>query len=300
MRLLGSNKEIEKDREGHSIGVFGDTPLLNSGRAVEPTTRYMASLLPTRTNSRNIPGCLETFQDLLGRVQGAIRRQGTQLHRAIPAEERLLVTARFLATREILSSLHFQYRLGISTLSGIVLRDEFILLPTAYMWMEIADKFWSVCKFPNCLGAVDGKHIRITKPARSGSEHFNYKKYFSVVLMAIADADCRFIAMDIGAFGRGNNSQTFKNSDMGLRVYGKTFHFPLPQPLPNTQDPPMPFVMVGDEAFQMCENLLKPYFSRNLNHTKRIYNYRLTRARRTVECTFWDSCLKMAHSWDSH
>ncbi|XP_069625366.1 uncharacterized protein [Ranitomeya imitator] len=167
----------------------------------------------------------DSFRELLGRVPGAIQRQDTQLRRAIPAEERLLVTLRFLATGESLSSLHFQYRLGIYTLSGIVadtcralwnvLRDEFIPLPTEDMWIEIAEKFWSVCDFPNCLGAVDGKHIRVIKPARTELEYFNYKKYFSVVLMAIADTDCRFIAMDIGAFGHGNDSQTFKNSDMG-------------------------------------------------------------------------------------
>ncbi|XP_069615712.1 uncharacterized protein [Ranitomeya imitator] len=180
----------------------------------------------------------DSFRDLLDRVQGAIRRQDTQLRRAIPPEERLLVKLRFQATGESLSSLHFQYRLGISTLSGIVvdtcralwnvLRDEFIPLPTEDMWMGIAEKFWSVCDFPNCLGAVDGKHIRIIKPARTGSEYFNYKKYFSVLLMAIANADCRFIAVDIGAFGRGNDSQTFKNSDIGRRVYAKNFNFPRP------------------------------------------------------------------------
>ncbi|XP_069616266.1 uncharacterized protein [Ranitomeya imitator] len=238
----------------------------------------------------------DLFRDLLARVQGTIWRQDTQLRTAIPLEERLLVTLRLLATGESLSSFHFQYRLGISTLSGIVadtclvlwnvLRDEFIPLPTLDMWLEIAEKFWSVCDFPNCLGAVDGKHIHIIKPARTGSEYFNYKKYFYVVHMAIADADCLFISVDIGAFGRGNDSQTFKNSDMGCRVYRKKFNFPRPQPLPNTQGAPMPFVMVGDETFQMCENLLKPYSSWDLNHTRGIFNYRLTRARRTVECTF--------------
>ncbi|XP_073404157.1 uncharacterized protein [Dendrobates tinctorius] len=238
----------------------------------------------------------ESFLDLLGMVEGNIRRRDTQLRRAIPPEERLLVTLRFLATGESLSSLHFQYRLGISTLSGIVadtcralwdvLCPEFLPLPTAEKWLQISDKFWAVCNFPNCLGAVDGKHIRITKPARSGSEYYNYKKYFSTVLMAIADADCRFVAVDIGAFGRGNDSQTFKNSDMGRRLYGNHFNFPLARPLPQTQTPPLPFVVVGDEAFQMCPNLLKPYSSRDLDHPKKIFNYRLTRGRRTVECAF--------------
>ncbi|XP_069616939.1 uncharacterized protein [Ranitomeya imitator] len=238
----------------------------------------------------------ESFRDLLLRVQGAISRQNTQLRRAIPAEERLLVTLRFLATGESLSSLEFQLRIGISTLSGIVvdtcqalwdvLHEEFIPLPTPEIWQENAEKFWEICNFPNCLGAVDGKYIRITKPSGTGSKYFNYRKYFSVVLMAIAAADCRFVSMDIGPSGQGNDSQTFKNSVMGKRLYGNNLNFPLPRPLPNSEGPPMPFVVVGDEAFQMCANLLKPYSSRDLNHTKRIFNYRLTRARRTVECAF--------------
>ncbi|XP_073402426.1 uncharacterized protein [Dendrobates tinctorius] len=214
----------------------------------------------------------QSFMYLLGRVQDVIQRQDTQLRCAIPPEERLLVTLRFLATGETLSSLHFQYWLGISTLFGIVmdtcqalwdvLCPEFLPLPTVEKWLEHAERFWTVCNFPNCLGAVDGKNIWILKPKRTGSEYYNYKKYFSTVLMAISDADCKFVAVDIGAFGRGNDSQAFKNSDMGRRLYGNQFNFPMPRPLPQ------PFVMVGDETFQMCQNLLKPYSSHDLDHTK--------------------------------
>jgi hypothetical protein len=48
----------------------------------------------------------------------------------------------------------------------------------------------------------------------------------------------------------------------------------------------MPFVLVGDEAFALSEHVLLPYPNKNLTCLKHIYNYRLSRARRIVECTF--------------
>lgn len=48
----------------------------------------------------------------------------------------------------------------------------------------------------------------------------------------------------------------------------------------------MPFVVVGDEAFELANTILRPYAKRNLDYIKRIYNYRQTRARRMIECTF--------------
>ncbi|XP_069800071.1 uncharacterized protein [Dendropsophus ebraccatus] len=237
-----------------------------------------------------------SFEDLLRHVGPTIQRQNTRFRRSVSPEERLMVTLRYLATGESFSSLHFQFRLGKSTISGIVrdtckalwdsLREDFIPHPSAQQCMDIADKFFEVTQFPNCVGAVDGKHIRIQKPQNTGSQFYNYKKYFSVILMAIADAQYKFVAVDIGLFGWTNDSRVFKNSSMGRRLYTGTFGLPDPRPFPGTDGPLVPFVVVADEAFQMCENLLKPYSSRGLNYRQRIYNYRLTRARRFVECAF--------------
>ena len=54
----------------------------------------------------------------------------------------------------------------------------------------------------------------------------------------------------------------------------------------------MPFVIVGDEAFALSQHVLRPYLSRNLDVARRIYNYRLTRARIIVECAFGIVCNK--------
>jgi hypothetical protein len=45
-------------------------------------------------------------------------------------------------------------------------------------------------------------------------------------------------------------------------------------------------VFVGDEAFALDENFLRPYPQKDLDHGKRIFNYRLSRARNVVENAF--------------
>ncbi|XP_077115800.1 uncharacterized protein LOC143770243 [Ranitomeya variabilis] len=125
----------------------------------------------------------ENFEILLGRVEDSIRRRDTQMRFSISPAERLMVTIRFLATGESFSSLHFQFRLGISTISGIIrdtcralwdcLQAEYIPEPSQERWLEIAHNFEQICQFPNCVGAVDGKHVRIVKPSGSGSEFYN-------------------------------------------------------------------------------------------------------------------------------
>ncbi|XP_025406098.1 protein ALP1-like [Sipha flava] len=47
-----------------------------------------------------------------------------------------------------------------------------------------------------------------------------------------------------------------------------------------------PFYFVGDEAFSLTPYLLRPYPQRTLDNVKRIFNYRLSRGRKTVECAF--------------
>ena len=48
----------------------------------------------------------------------------------------------------------------------------------------------------------------------------------------------------------------------------------------------MPFVIVADDAFPLKQYIRKPYSQVGLTRQKRIYNYRLSRARRIVENAF--------------
>jgi hypothetical protein len=85
-------------------------------------------------------------------------------------------------------------------------------------WKQIANQFALRNHFPNCLGAIDGKHIRIVKPDHSGSQFFSYKNYFSLILVGVVDANYCFTCVDIGAFGRASDSHVFQKSNFGQKL----------------------------------------------------------------------------------
>ncbi|XP_068115975.1 uncharacterized protein [Hyperolius riggenbachi] len=228
-----------------------------------------------------------SFDELLYLVSPLICRQHTNMRQPVSPAERLLLTLRFLATGESFASLHFQFRLGRSTIHGIVhetckkiwevLQPLYMPEPTEEVWKEAAQVFKAKADFPNCVGAVDGKHmVRIQVPTGSGSRYYNSKKYFSVVLMAVVDANYRFLAVDVGSYGSTADSRIFRSSSIGQKLYAGQLNLPAPCPI----------VEVGDEAFALHPNIMKPFPRKNLDTTKRVFYYWLTRARRYVECAF--------------
>ena len=69
-------------------------------------------------------------------------------------------------------------------------------------WKNVSESFEQGWNFPNALDAIDGKHVIIKAPPKSSSLYFNYKKTFSIVLMAVCDAKYKFTVVEIGDTGR--------------------------------------------------------------------------------------------------
>ncbi|KAK4872529.1 hypothetical protein RN001_014558 [Aquatica leii] len=169
-----------------------------------------------------------------------------------------------------MTSLYYAYRISLTMVSNIIrettaaiwnaLESIVFIKCEESRWCQVAADFDEKWNFPHCLGAIDGKHVVIQAPKNSGSTFFNYKHSHSIVLLGVADANYCFSIVDIGGRGRESN------------------------------DRKLPYVFVGDEAFQLTTFMLRPYPGRGVNahldRSKQIFNYRLSRARRIIENAF--------------
>ncbi|XP_024885604.1 protein ALP1-like [Temnothorax curvispinosus] len=235
------------------------------------------------------------FNELL-KIVGPLIKKQTAVRKPIPARTRLEVTIRWLASGDSMMSLSYAYRIAQCTLSHIIpetceaiwlsLQKKVMVDPTEENWSRIAKDFELICQFPHCIDAIDGKHVEIQAPPRSGSCYYNYKGRHSINLLAVSDAKNRFIIVDIGAEGRQSDGGVFENSGLPHLLETNALHIPLPTHL-NHMDSDFPYVLLGDEAFPLRSYMMRPYpRSRQLNINRKIFNYCLSRARRTVECAF--------------
>ncbi|KAL3246333.1 hypothetical protein MRX96_057715 [Rhipicephalus microplus] len=206
------------------------------------------------------------FHFILRLLQKDLERKHAVREPISPAEP-LAMTLRYLSSGDLIQDIALAFRVGIFTARmalkvtchalWIRLQPLYMPIPTTESWLHVAQGFGRTWQFPNCIGAVDGKHVQIKCPKNSGSMFFNYKGTYSIVLLAVVDCNYKFVMIDLP----------------------KDLH------LPNTILH-APCVLVGDEAFQLRTDLLRPYPGRGLNPSERVFNYRLSRARRCAENAF--------------
>lgn len=222
------------------------------------------------------------FHTLLDKVYSRIQKCDTILREAIPAKIKLQVTLSFLATGNSYRNLQQSFRVSKAAISKFVPEvcdaiyehlQDFLQVPDSEeKWKNIEKGFNTRWNFPNCYGAIDGKHINIRAPSHCGSFYFNYKGVNSIVLMAIVDDNYCFRYIDIGCNGRVSDGGVFQNCAIFTA-------------LENNILPDGGFI-VGDDAFPLKTYLLKPYSRKQLTKGEKIFNYRLSRARRIVENAF--------------
>ncbi|XP_046685419.1 protein ALP1-like [Homalodisca vitripennis] len=167
----------------------------------------------------------------------------------------------------IFKALSYYFVKGHSTISMVVhqtskaiwknLQPVYMPKPTAEKWKQVSDRMLSLWNMPNCIGSID-----------------------------VSDADGMLLVIDVGDYGRNSDGHVMANSSF-CRAFKKG-NLDLPEPSPIAGDnQPIPYYFITDEAFPMSKNLLKPYSKKALTtNSRRIFNSRLSRSRKPVECSF--------------
>lgn len=103
-------------------------------------------------------------------------------------------------------------------------------------------------EFPHACGVLDGKHIPIKAPPKSRSHFHNYKDFFSLILLALADADYKFIWASVAEYCSASDCQVFNDSELTELVEGGELGFPDQEPMSGLIEN-LPYFFLGEMLF---------------------------------------------------
>lgn len=201
------------------------------------------------------------------------------MRKCVPPEVRLLVFLRYIATGAPPSILSDVFKLGITTVRVIISEISQAIveaLPSPTFPTDLASvvrRFDKLRKsaFPGVVGAIDGSHIRIETPCANPSDYFCYKKFKSIVLLAISGPDCECLWFHVGYPGKACDGRIFRETGVNNFVEGLDIDQHL----------------IGDNAFPASVGLMKPYpYNEGLSEEAEYFNFKLSSSRMVIECFF--------------
>ena len=225
----------------------------------------------------------DRFDHLLSLIEGRIAKKDTKFRKSITPAERLAITLKFLATGDSQQSMSYSFRVGKATTSNIIsetceaiyecLKDTYLSPPkSSEDWLQISKQFEEMWNLPHVIGCIDGKHVRIECPKLSGTLYYNYKGFFSLVLLAICDANYCFTLFDLGQYRSNNDRGVLLNSELGHMFDADLINVPQERRLDNNDDCFLPYFLFGDEIFPLKTWLMRPYPGLKANEQEKVYN----------------------------
>lgn len=91
--------------------------------------------------------------------------------------------------------------------------------------------------------------------------------------MGVCDSRYRLVYVDIGSPGSNSDGGVFSTSTLKRLLDENRLAIPAPVQLPQSSDV-VPYFLVGDSAFPLRADLMKPYPGQRIGHDEKIFNYR--------------------------
>ena len=241
---------------------------------------------------------LATFNHILVRIHDKLLKK-TVTEEPIPPDFRLAMTIYKLARGDYNYTIGEMCGLAKSTVCVIVTETCSAIINT--LWDDTVKKYFPTSRddfkesmakfgeewqFPYAFAAADGSHLPIKCPkggAQAMKQYFNFKGFYSIVLMALVDAEYIFIWASVGAPGNTHDSTLMQSTELWDRIVAGNVIPNIVQQIENVDIPPL---ILGDGAFPLRTWIMKPHGDAVLPEDKRSFNYRHSRARLVTEGAF--------------
>ena len=197
------------------------------------------------------------FSDLCEQLRRALHRSDTQFRKAISVEHRVAITIWRLSTNVEYRTIGHLFAVSKTSMCRIVhdvctaivktLLRHYIKFPRGdqLSLRDTVTGFRERWGFPQCAGSVDGTHIPIIAPTEYHADYHYRKWWYSMIMKATVDHQCRFTDIYIGWPGKVHDARVFAKSGLVRRAKGSTL---LPNADVDIESARVPLILLGDPA----------------------------------------------------
>lgn len=168
-------------------------------------------------------------------------------------------------------------------------KDEYIKLPNSCdEWRKISKEFYDEYKLPNCVGALEIRHLAFKPINKKGQMRDN--RFFTdntIALIAILDAHSNFMYIDVGQKSTLNDKNLFNNSNLKNLIDNNVINLPNSDQLPNS-DKSIPYYFIGDYSLPLNTYLMKQFYVSSLTPPQLNYDFKL-----------WDVSQRAEHCFET-
>ncbi|KAL1436850.1 hypothetical protein MTO96_049247 [Rhipicephalus appendiculatus] len=165
-----------------------------------------------------------------------MERQTTNMREAIPVNKRVAVALYKLCSSAEDRTIANLFDMGRSMVNIIYrefceavvdsLEERWVGMPTPSEMEDHIKDFQLSLGFPQGVGALDGCHFPVSPPKENASDYYNYKGWYSVILLALVDHNYMFRFINVGSPGRCHDAHVYHQSSLSRLIEGPTFRKP--------------------------------------------------------------------------
>lgn len=254
----------------------------------------LAGNLPEETWHQNFHVSKKTFFKICDIVRSELSRQDTNMRPSVSLEKRVAVALNRLATGSCYTACGIGFGLPKSTANVVknefcdILRRKapnFIKFPKSEAEVQkVIGEFEHISLFPHVAGALDSTHIKIIAPKQNKYEFLGKKNFYSVLVLGVADSNCKFVHISAGCPGSMGHAQMLRDSALQRDIKDGVL---LKAPVRVIDGVAVKPLLVGNSYFNLMPWLMKPYAQApNVTSSQSTFNEALGSAREKIVQSF--------------